>query len=152
MDARTISEALGGKPCGNGYIMCCPAHDDRNPSLSVKDGYKGYPLVYCHGGCSFVEITDRLKNMGLWPESRFTTLQKRQYARKKTRIQLLDLMDFELIVYMQILTTRLDDYYRSRNKSYLEIHPEFKPMPDEPWVREITSSKRIRKMMGDLYD
>ena len=28
------------KKCGNGYTACCPAHKDKNPSLSIteKDG------------------------------------------------------------------------------------------------------------------
>ena len=152
MDARTISDALGGKRSGKGYIMPCVAHDDRKPSLSATDGDDGRILVYCHAGCSFEDISEKLKTMGLWPESRLTSTQKKQYARKKSRFQLLDLLDFELIVYMQILNTRLEDYHKARNKNYLEIHPEFKPMPDEPWEREITASKRIRKIMGELYD
>src|SRR5699024_8440328 len=28
----------------------CPAHEDRNPSLSLQ-GIEGQVLVYCHGGC-----------------------------------------------------------------------------------------------------
>lgn len=34
-----------------GWIACCPAHDDENPSLSVSLGQKGQILVHCHAGC-----------------------------------------------------------------------------------------------------
>ncbi|MGI8445960.1 MAG: DUF3631 domain-containing protein [Streptosporangiaceae bacterium] len=33
----------------------CPAHEDRNPSLSVT-GIEGQALVYCHAGCQTVDV------------------------------------------------------------------------------------------------
>jgi len=33
----------------------CPAHDDRNPSLSVRP-IEGHVLVYCHGGCDVDDV------------------------------------------------------------------------------------------------
>jgi len=45
------------RPCnGGGYIAQCPAHDDRNPSLSVKEGSDGRLLLKCHAGCAFEDI------------------------------------------------------------------------------------------------
>ena len=38
MTAETIATALGGRKTGSGWMVCCPAHDDRRPSLSVSDG------------------------------------------------------------------------------------------------------------------
>ena len=43
----------------------CPAHDDRDPSLSV-DAVDGRVLIYCHAGCSFERIRDALQARGLW--------------------------------------------------------------------------------------
>ena len=37
------------------YLVCCPAHKDNRPSLSIADGDKGV-VLYCHAGCSFEEI------------------------------------------------------------------------------------------------
>jgi hypothetical protein len=37
---------------GDGFTACCPAHDDRNPSLSVHVGEDGRILVHCFAGCS----------------------------------------------------------------------------------------------------
>ena len=60
---RLILEALGG----NGSDMChCPAHEDKNPSLSVTAGDR-VPLVFCHAGCSQDAVIDALKARGLWP-------------------------------------------------------------------------------------
>lgn len=32
------------------YIACCPAHDDKSPSLSVR-AVDGKILIHCHAGC-----------------------------------------------------------------------------------------------------
>lgn len=40
----------------------CPAHDDREPSLSVTTGTGGRVLLYCHAGCTFSEIRQALRD------------------------------------------------------------------------------------------
>jgi len=35
-----------------GWIACCPAHEDRSPSLSIMEGDGGKVLVKCHAGCT----------------------------------------------------------------------------------------------------
>ena len=37
---------------GSGWMCTCPAHDDRNPSLSVREAKDGSVLLKCHAGCS----------------------------------------------------------------------------------------------------
>lgn len=37
----------------------CPAHDDRDPSLSITEGQTCI-LLYCHAGCSFESIVAAL--------------------------------------------------------------------------------------------
>lgn len=41
------------------WIACCPAHDDRNPSLSVRDD-DGRALLHCFAGCTFDSIKEAL--------------------------------------------------------------------------------------------
>ncbi|MBZ5672715.1 MAG: hypothetical protein LAP61_00555 [Acidobacteriia bacterium] len=68
MTAAKIARALlRGRKSGAGYIACCPAHEDHNPSLSLKDG-EGKLLVCCHAGCSQETVIAKLKEMELWPE------------------------------------------------------------------------------------
>jgi hypothetical protein len=45
----------------------CPAHEDRNPSLSVSQGRTG-ALVHCHAGC---DTADVLAKLGLAPADLF---------------------------------------------------------------------------------
>jgi hypothetical protein len=41
------------KQAGEGKWQArCPAHHDRNPSLSVAVGASGEPLIHCHAGCT----------------------------------------------------------------------------------------------------
>jgi len=40
---------------GDRYQAQCPAHDDRDPSLSVR-GIDGSVLLYCHAGCSTDDV------------------------------------------------------------------------------------------------
>lgn len=39
------------------YRACCPAHDDRKPSLSITLAQSGAILLKCWTGCSAEEIT-----------------------------------------------------------------------------------------------
>lgn len=44
------------KQTGQGrYIACCPAHDDKHPSLAIRDD-NGTILLRCFAGCSAFEI------------------------------------------------------------------------------------------------
>lgn len=66
-----IAHKLDARPNGEGYIACCPAHDDRNPSFTMDEGRNKAGdkiiLLNCFAGCSFEEITNELINMGVWP-------------------------------------------------------------------------------------
>jgi len=58
-----IVTALRGKWHGS-YALChCPAHDDRTPSLSVRQGHRGL-LVHCFAGC---EPEDVLREIARLP-------------------------------------------------------------------------------------
>jgi hypothetical protein len=38
------------------WIACCPAHEDKNPSMTVRELDDGRVLVHCFSGCSVEEI------------------------------------------------------------------------------------------------
>jgi putative DNA primase/helicase len=69
MNAASIAHGLRGcRRAGAGWIACCPAHKDRNPSLSLHASADGQALVHCHAGCSQTAVIAALKDLGLWPE------------------------------------------------------------------------------------
>ena len=44
------------EPNGNDWKAQCPAHEDKNPSLTLSEGDGGKVLVTCWAGCTFDEI------------------------------------------------------------------------------------------------
>jgi putative DNA primase/helicase len=68
MNAESIAKALGGCRAGAGWVAHCPAHDDRTPSLSVRDSTDGKVLVRCHAGCEQEQVIAALRSRGLWRE------------------------------------------------------------------------------------
>lgn len=52
-----LSRLSGVKKSGQGWIARCPAHEDKNPSLSISSNGTGKILVKCHSGCSVELIT-----------------------------------------------------------------------------------------------
>jgi hypothetical protein len=38
------------------WKACCPAHDDRSPSMSIKETPEGAILIHCFAGCSVPDI------------------------------------------------------------------------------------------------
>ena len=59
MDIESLANMLNGKPQGKGYIACCPAHDDKHPSLSINED-NGKILVKCWTGCSVESIVSAI--------------------------------------------------------------------------------------------
>jgi len=55
------AERLGPvKKQGDGYQVLCPAHNDRNPSLSIKEGIDGKVLLNCFAGCDPDAVVEAL--------------------------------------------------------------------------------------------
>jgi hypothetical protein len=52
---RTALETAGSRRQGCGPWQC-PAHDDRQASLSVKEGRGGRVLLHCHAGCETQDV------------------------------------------------------------------------------------------------
>lgn len=57
------------RKAGAGWTCRCPAHDDRNPSLSIHAGDDGRALVNCHAGCTVDAVCGAI---GLRPADLFT--------------------------------------------------------------------------------
>ena len=69
MKAETVAKGLGGRKVGGGWMAPCPAHEDREPSLSVRDSDDGKVLIRCHAGCDQSRVIATLRSRGLWEGS-----------------------------------------------------------------------------------
>ena len=82
--AETIAKALGGRKAGGGWTARCPAHDDRTPSLSIRDADDGKVLVRCHAGCDQERVIAALRARGLWAENGPRSLSR---AARRTPVE-----------------------------------------------------------------
>jgi Toprim domain len=112
MKAEDLTHALGGRWYGRYGMARCPAHEDREPSLSISNGENGRLLLKCHAGCEFADIRGRLPALadgsGPFPEraSKINVPQRGAIQR------LLE------IIWSQALPrtgTLADNYLRSRS-------------------------------------
>lgn len=68
LQAEDIAKRLPkASRAGTGWQACCPAHNDKKPSLLLYDRTDGSIFARCQAGCSFPEVRAALKSLGLWP-------------------------------------------------------------------------------------
>lgn len=60
-----VIEVTRAKKSGDQFLGHCPAHDDHNPSLSIRRK-NGTNLVFCHTGCPQEEVIESLRIQGAW--------------------------------------------------------------------------------------
>lgn len=62
MSLETLIDRLDGvRETGpEKYVARCPAHDDRSPSLAIKDCGDGRILLHCFAGCDVESVLDAL--------------------------------------------------------------------------------------------
>ena len=63
----------------------CPAHEDRSPSLSIKEADGGSLLIHCHAGCEAHSIVSAvgLNLSDLFPPDPY--IESRKYQSKPTK-------------------------------------------------------------------
>jgi putative DNA primase/helicase len=84
--AHQIAQALGGRRHGYQYRCRCPAHDDHDPSLDVRDTVGGV-LVNCKAGCSQASVIQALGAMGLWAGRQFGAVETDQERDRRIEAQ-----------------------------------------------------------------
>jgi DNA primase len=42
------------------WVACCPAHEDKNPSLVIRQLDDGRILLHCFGGCEALDVVEAL--------------------------------------------------------------------------------------------
>jgi hypothetical protein len=70
LDTFRAAAASGGRKVGGQHLFRCPAHDDRRPSLAVREEADGTLLVCCHAGCRTEDVLEAigLEFADLYPE------------------------------------------------------------------------------------
>ena len=87
------------KPNGNGkYLACCPAHNDKSPSLGIKQDDNGKILIHCFSGCAAPDIVSAvgMQLSDLMPDN--PTYKKGAKPPKFNKYELFDLLVHESII------------------------------------------------------
>lgn len=76
---HAVLDRLGGvRRAGRGWVACCPAHDDRSPSLAIGLGDNDTVLLHCFAGCAAVDV---VSSIGLTLSDLFTRPMARAAVR-----------------------------------------------------------------------
>lgn len=105
MNATTLLDRLDGvkQTALDRWIAKCPAHEDRSPSLSIREVDDGKTLVQCFGGCSALDVLDAV---GLEWAALFPPNGHKPATPSRSTIparDLLVILDHELTVAVLIL-------------------------------------------------
>ncbi|MBM3494198.1 MAG: hypothetical protein FJX72_07745 [Armatimonadetes bacterium] len=60
MTASDLAARLNARRSGSGWTANCPAHPDRDPSLSISEAPDGKVLLHCHAGCAAGAVCDAI--------------------------------------------------------------------------------------------
>ena len=114
--ARILDRLERVKPTGPGrWISSCPAHDDRSPSLSIRETGDGRVLVHCFAECETAAV---LAALGLTVSDLFDRPLDQRYALPPVRStlparELLELVSHEINVVVIVLIEVLEDKFCS---------------------------------------
>ncbi len=98
MDIESILNRLDKvKSNSNGYLACCPAHDDHSPSLSISEGDGGRVLLKCFAGCKPEAIVSALglALSDLFPPREAHPLPVQKSHKNKTPKQIAATYDYQ---------------------------------------------------------
>lgn len=136
--AARILERLHGvkQTAPDRWIACCPAHEDRSPSLSIRETDDGRVLLYCFGGCETVDV---LTALGLGLSDLFDKpLTRTALAPIRSRLparELLELVSHEVGVAVILLTAVV----------------EHQGISELAWERLATAARRIGHARDSMH-
>ena len=97
---KVLSALAKVKRRANGnYSACCPAHDDKSPSLSIRETTEGAVLLHCFAGCNVSAIVGAmgLETQELFPPRERSPTAPPRLARLLTAGQALELLEAEAL-------------------------------------------------------
>lgn len=110
------------RECGPGkWLARCPSHEDRSPSLSIRELDDGRMLIHCHAGCDPADVVGALglTLADLFPDR----LPEHRYSPSPLRNEipardLLTIVDHEITVAALILNDAIER--RTINQTQLD--------------------------------
>jgi putative DNA primase/helicase len=151
MTAASIAHALEARRSGSSWMARCPAHDDRNPSLSIREG-DGKVLLHCHAGCTQRDVIAALKAKGLWPE--------RSANQRRAIVATYDYVDEAGNVLYQVVRTQPKGFFQRRSdghggwinkKSKRQVLYHLREIVEAPIVFVVEGEKDVETLRGQGF-
>ncbi len=82
------------------WSACCPAHDDKSPSLSIRELPDGSLLIFCFGGCGAAAVVAALglDMTDLYTQKEKSGSEPTRHPRLLTAGQALELLEKEALL------------------------------------------------------
>jgi putative DNA primase/helicase len=138
-----LSKIPSAKPHGSGWQALCPAHADRNPSLSISEGKGGRVLLKCHAGCDTKDIMAALKlsMADLMPESKAAGKKSRPADTAQPQISnIYDYCDEAGVLLFQVVRMEPKDF---RQRA---------PRPEGGWTWQVKNIRKVLYQLSQLTD
>ena len=128
---RVIVHLNGVRATGDGrWLALCPAHEDRSPSLSVKETEDGTVLIHCFAGCGAADV---MHTIGLELSDLFTNKPPERGPNRKgqrgisaqEKLQILEPVSWLVLVAAEHVTqgrTLSDDDRQSLTTAIAGLH------------------------------
>lgn len=102
------------------YIARCPAHDDKSPSLTIKDVGDGRTLVHCFAGCG---ANDVLAAIGLELHDLYPPTDREYRVHRRAKIETVDSLVVEIAEHDRAMGKRLSKRDKERYRDALKRSP-----------------------------
>ncbi|MGV7222965.1 MAG: hypothetical protein ACQ9MH_15725 [Nitrospinales bacterium] len=137
----------------NGRIRTlCAAHGGKGPNMAAWVNNDGSIGMKCYShGCDRKDIIEALGFTLAEILPGRTPTEARQRKVFRNLIQIESELISELLLLWKILSKRNCDRILKRDKGFREENPQWTPMPEEPWEREILAAKRVIAGLGAYY-
>jgi putative DNA primase/helicase len=145
-----ILQALGDRGLrrsGDGWAARCPAHEDKSPSLSIReDPHNGTVLLKCHAGCEVKAVMEALglPMSTLFPEQTTGTPNANSSQRPKEQIEAIyDYKDQSGKLLFQVVKNRVPG---SPDKRFFQRRPDGK----DGWINDVKGVKPVLYRLPEL--
>lgn len=127
-----VLDALEAAGCHHGRMWRCPAHEDRLPSLSVKEGDDGTALVHCFAGCTIEEVCDAL---GLAVRDLFRHPNQTIGFEEPAGVLRFIEQDYPALAFLVGQSAESRRWYLDGGDRERWLREQYPEVPDEVWER-----------------
>jgi len=157
--AHAVAEAIQGEYGGRivkttrGFLVRCPCHSDKDPSLSLGEGRNGSLLYHCFAGCPSEIVRAALLERGLLPspgasEARKNTAPLPVITHEKVRDARRTLALYDLARARGLYLTEENKAAVKAARKVLALAKKFPPPQPIPWMIRLVGNE-VRIDLGD---